>query len=221
VAEYLAVQAEALLIATLVHRLVAINKAHTSQGLPSPTSSDLVRMTMRGIRWKHGRPQRQVAAAVKSDILAMVAPLGDSLRDKRDRALLRIGFAGAFRRSELRAIVCTSIRRCNQGIVIAINRSKTDQNGQGRQVASPYGRSSVCPVNALGNWLFASRIDEGPVFSAVARHGRIRGDALSAEAIALIVKERAEAAGLDPARYAGHSLRAGLATSAAAAGVPS
>jgi len=103
-AEYLAVHANTLSVATLERRLATISKAHSTQGLQSPTSSALVRMTMAGIRRQHGRPQRRVAAAVKEDLLAMVAGLGDSLIDRRDRAILLIGFAGGFRRSELVAI---------------------------------------------------------------------------------------------------------------------
>ncbi len=72
VAEYIAAYAGELAVSTLTRRLAAISKAHTAQGLPTPTTSDLVRTTMRGIKRSHGRPQRQVAAAVKEDVLAMV-----------------------------------------------------------------------------------------------------------------------------------------------------
>jgi integrase len=221
VSEYLAAHAERLCVATLVRRLVSIGKVHTTQGLTSPTSSELVRLTMRGIRHKHGRPQRRVAAAVKDDILAMVAGLGGELKDCRDRALLLMGFAGAFRRSELIAIDCTAVERVPQGIVVALRRSKTDQQGDGRRIGIPYARGVVCPVKALDAWLTASGVSDGPIFRSVNRHGGIGAKALSAEAVALIVKRRAGAAGLDASNYAGHSLRAGLATSAAAAGVPS
>lgn len=220
IADYLAAHATSLSVATLIRRLAAISKAHTTQGLPSPTSSDLVRMTMCGIRRTHGKPQHQVAAAIKEDVLAMVAKLGTRPKDRRDRALLLIGFAGAFRRSELIAINVTDIDRVPQGIIITVNRSKTDQDGNGRKIGIPYARGVVCPVKALDDWLMISGITDGPVYRPVDRHGRITHARLSPEAVALVVKERARAAGLDPTRYAGHSLRAGLATSAAAAGVP-
>lgn len=221
VAEYLAAHAGTLAVATLVRRLAAISKAHTSQGLPSPTASELVRLTLRGIRRTHGRPQRQVAAATREDVLAMVAGLGGGLKDTRDRALLLIGFAGAFRRSELVALERKDLERLPQGIVITVKRGKTDQEGRGRRVAIPHAQGSVCPVQALNQWLSAARITEGPVFRAVGRHGRVSDRALSAEVVALVIKARAKAVGLDPARYSGHSLRAGLATSAAAEGVSS
>ena len=74
-------------------------------------------------------------------------------------------------------------------------------------------------MRALQDYLADSGVTEDPLFRAVDRHGRLGTDRLSDKAVALVVKRRAEAAGLDPARYAGHSLRSGLATSAAAAGV--
>lgn len=221
VAEYLAAHAETLSTATLARRLVAISKAHTTQNLPSPTPSALVHMTMMGIRRKHGRPQRRVAAATKEDILAMVAGLGSSLKDTRDRALLLIGFAGAFRRSELVAVNCSDIERVVQGLVVTIKRSKTDQEGRGRRIGIPFAKGLVCPVRALEAWLLAAGIKEGPVLRPINRHGQICSGTLSPEAVAVIIKQTASAAGLDQSRYSGHSLRAGLATSAATAGTPS
>ncbi len=221
IAQYLAEHAETLTVATLARRLVAIGKAHTMQRLPNPCSSELVRMTMRGICRTLGKPQRQVAAAIKEDVLAMVGAMGGSMKDIRDRALILIGFAGAFRRSELVAINCTDVERVSQGIVIQLRRSKTDQEGRGRKVAISYARGPVCPVRALEAWVEAAGITDGPVFRPVDRHGHTADSRLSGEAVAVVVKARAEAAGLDAARYSGHSLRAGLATSAAVAGVSS
>jgi len=106
------------------------------------------------------------------------------------------------------------------GLVVNLRRSKTDQEGEGRRVGIPYGsRPATCPVRAVQDWLAASRLRAGPLFRGVNRHGQVRATRLSDRAVALVVKRAAEAAGLDPARYAGHSLRAGLATAAAAAGV--
>lgn len=221
IAKYLADHATALSMATLARRLVAIGKAHTIQGLPSPVRSELVRLTFRGIRHRHGRRQRQTTPVLRQDLLLMVGQLGDSLRDQRDRALLLIGFAGAFRRSELVAINFTDIDRVPEGVVVTLRRTKTDQEGRGRQVGIPHGKGLVCPVRSLNDWLRAAGITDGPIFRSVDRHGSVGARALSGEAVALIVKERAGAVGLDPKRYAGHSLRAGLATSAACSGVAS
>jgi integrase len=161
-----------------------------------------------------------VAPLRVEDLVAIVSSLGGSTRDVRDRAILLVGFAGAFRRSELSAVECRWIERAGQGVVITLLRSKTDQEGKGRRIAIPRGRYPVCPVTALEAWLEASAITDGPVFRPVTKSGRVLGSRLSADAIAIIVKQRAAAIWLDPARYSGHSLRAGFATSAAAAGVP-
>jgi integrase len=218
VARYLAAHATTHAVATLARHLVAIRRAHALQGLPDPVRSELVRLTFRGIRRAHGRPQRRAAALTADRLAAIMASLGYSLRDARDRALLLIGFAGAFRRSELSGIDCRSIERTAAGIVITIPKSKTDQEGQARHVAIPRSRNAICPVQALHQWLERSGIKEGPVFRPVSRRGHVLPGQLSGDSIASIVKQRVRAIGLDPARYSGHSLRAGFVTSAANAG---
>jgi site-specific recombinase XerD len=220
IAVYLAAHAEQHAVATLARRLVSIGKAHTAQALPSPTGTELVKATMRGIRRTHGSAQRQVAPAVREDVLAMVAGLV-GVKGTRDKALLLIGFAGAFRRSELVSLTVADIEQGKQGLVVQLIRSKTDQEGRGRKVAIPFARGVVCPVVALQHWLEVAEITEGPIFRAVNRHGVISNAGLTPQAVALVVKERAQAVGLDPKKYAGHSLRAGLVTSAAQLGVSS
>ena len=126
-----------------------------------------------------------------------------------------------FRRSELAANNCTDIESVRQGVVIHVRRSKTDQEGIGRKIGIPHGRTRWCPVTALNDWLECARIEDGPVFRPVDRHGRVQGQRLSGEAVSLVIKERVAAVGLEPNEFSGHSLRAGLATSAAAAGVSS
>ena len=220
VADYLAAHAGQHAPATLARRLVSIGKAHVAQRLESPTNSELVRATLRGIRHTHGSAQRQVAPAIKEDLLAMVAGL-EGTKGIRDRALLLVGFAGAFRRSELVSLTVADIEKAPQGLIITLLRSKTDQEGHGRKVAVPFARGAVCPVLALQQWLKVSGITEGPIFRAVNRHGAISDTGLDPQAVASVVKERARAVGLDATKYAGHSLRAGLVTSAATAGVSS
>lgn len=218
IAGYLVAHAETLSNATLTRRLVSLSRAHTSRGHTSPVKTELVASTLHGIRRVHGTAQNQVTPILKADITAMVGNL-TGLIGIRDKALLLVGFAGAFRRSELIAINCTDISFVDQGLVVHIRRSKTDQTGEGRKVAIPYARGRHCPVLALKQWLEASGIGEGAVFRAINRHGQVHGAALSTEAVAQIVKKRAADIGLDPSLVAGHSLRAGLATSAAQAGI--
>ena len=220
VARYLAAHATTHAVATLARHLVAIRRAHALRGLPDPVHSELVRLTFRGIRRAHGRPQRRAAALSSEEMADIIASLGDSVRDARDRALLLIGFAGAFRRSELSAVDCKWIERSASGLIITIPKSKTDQEGQARQVAIPRGRNAICPVKALEGWLELSGISEGPVFRPLTRRGHVLPSRLSGDAIASIVKQRVRAIGLDPTPYSGHSLRAGFVTSAASAGAP-
>ena len=218
-AAYLAEQATTLKVATLTRRLAAISTAHNAQRLPSPVSSPLVRATMRGVRREHGTAQRQAAPLLREDLFLVLGAMGDRLKDLRDRALLLIGFAGGFRRSELAAINLSDFERVREGIILNIRRSKTDQDGVGRKIGIPLGRTIHCPVGALEDWLSAARIESGPVFRPVDRHGRVSASRLSGEAVSLILRDRMSAAGFDPAGYSGHSLRAGFATSATRAGV--
>jgi integrase len=218
-AGYLAAHAGKLAVATLVRRLAAISVAHEAHGLPNPARSPLVRATMRGIRRERGSAQRQAKPLLRDDLFAVLAAMGGSLRAVRDRALLLLGFAGGFRRSELCGLDFGDIERVRQGVIITLRRSKTDQEGAGRKIGIPHGRSKWCPNTALETWLEAAGIGDGSIFRPVDRHGRVSAERLSAEAVCLVVRERVAAAGYDPSGYSGHSLRAGLATSAVQAGV--
>jgi site-specific recombinase XerD len=151
----------------------------------------------------------------------MVEGLGTDPAGCRDRALLLLGFAGALRRSELVGLDVADFTEGTDGFTVRLRRSKTDQEGAGRTVGIPYGtNSATCPVRAWRAWLEVSGITEGPAFRSVDRHGHLGATGLSAQVVALVLKRHAAQAGLDPKEVAGHSLRAGLATSAAAAGVP-
>lgn len=188
-------------------------------GHPNSAANDLVRIILRGIRRTYGRPQQRVAALTKEHLVAITSALGNSTKDARDRALLLIGFAGAFRRSELVSMDCESIARRSAGIVITVRKSKTDQERRGREVAIPHAEGATCPVQALDAWLDLASITEGPVFRPVTKHGDVLPRRLSGEAIAAIVKRHSTSTG-EGTRYSGHSLRAGFVTSAAMAGVP-
>ncbi len=207
-------------MATLARRLAGIHAAHVKRGFPDPTKGELVRLTFRGIRRRYGKPQWRVAPLRIEHLSAIISILGNSTRDIRDRALLLVGFAGAFRRSELCSIQCNRIVRAEQGISIALRRTKTDQEGKGRCVVVPLVGGDICPVAALEAWLEVSGIKEGALFRRVTKSGSVRVEGLSPSAIATIVKRRAAQIGHDPTRLSGHSLRAGFATSAAIAGLP-
>ncbi|MDE2099705.1 MAG: tyrosine-type recombinase/integrase [Patescibacteria group bacterium] len=221
VAVYLAAEADAgRRPSTLTRRISAISQAHQAAGHPTPTTDAPVAAVMAGIRRVHGTAPQAKAAATTADLRRMVETLPQGLLGIRDRALLLVGFAGALRRSELVGLDVIDVAIGDQGATITLRRSKTDQEGQGRLVGIPYGsHPSTCPVRALQAWLEAAQITAGPVFRSVNRHGQIQPGRLGDRAVALVVQRAASAAGLDATHYAGHSLRAGLATSAAAAGV--
>ncbi len=213
VAAYLAHYAPLLASSTLSRRLVAIAWAHTSRGFASPTHSPLVKATLQGIRRTYGRTARQVAALQKSQVLRMVQGL-HGMRGLRDRALLLVGFAGALRRSELVALDVTDIQFSDEGMVLRIRRSKTDQAAHGREVAIPRVRGRHCPCRCLSDWLTASGIVAGAIYRPVNRYEQVMPHRLSAQSVALVIKRHALRVGLDPTLYAGHSLRAGFVTNA-------
>jgi integrase len=207
-------------INTLQRRLAGIAAAHKAAGADSPTREAVVRATWSGIRRLRGVAAVAKAPIVTSDLRAMVGALPDTLQGARDRALLLIGFAGAFRRGELVSLDRADLRFGRQGLTITLRSSKTDQEGAGRPIGIPHGaRPETCPVRALQTWLAVAGITEGPVFRPVTRHDTVRPQRLTDHSVALIVKRAATSVGLDPTLYAGHSLRAGLATAAAQAGV--
>jgi site-specific recombinase XerD len=201
-------------------RLAAIAKAHQTAGHDSPASlrHAAVSEVWNGIRRVHGTAQVQKAPVAVEDLRRMFLHLPtNELLAARDRALLLIGFADAFRRSELVALNVEDVQLCADGLLILLPRSKTDQEGEGRKIAVPYGSTpDTCPVRSCQCWLESAEIATGPLFR---RHGNVQTDRLSDKAVALVIKRYAEAAGLDPKKYAGHSLRSGLVTAAAIAGV--
>ena len=227
IAASLAAHAASHATATLQRWLVSLGRAHSAQGLPDPTKTDLVRTACKGIRRRHGRPQRRVAPVGHADLVAMLRELDDSPRGLRDRALLLLGFAGALRRAELVGLQLDDLTFSEAGLTVRLRRSKTDPDGRGRLIGIPFARDpSLCAVRAVRAWLdrlapaAPTTTPAAPLFRAVNRHGQIAAQALTGRAVALLVKERCARAGLDPARYAGHSLRAGFCTAAALAGKP-
>ena len=221
VALYLSDRAGTLAVSTLARRLVAIGHAHAGGGQPDPADSQAVRAVWRGIRRTHGVAVEGKTPLLVGQLRAALAGLDDDrLHVRRDRALLLIGFAGAMRRSELVALDAGDIERTDDGLVVTIRRSKTDQEGRGRKLGIPHGtHPDTNPVRAWQAWTDAAGVSDGPLFRPVTRHGHLQPTRLSDRGVALAVKRAAERAGLDPTRYSGHSLRAGFVTSAAAAHV--
>lgn len=225
IADYLVSLAETHAVATIQHRLVAIHKAHQEKRYESPVRDLLVRRTMQGIRRVKGVAQRRVRALVRDDVVELLLVIGKQapLRAARDKALLLIGFAGAFRRSELVALTVDDVTTHAHGIDLLIRRSKTDQEGRGRTVFIPHSASEDrCPVLALDAWLRLAGITRGFLFRSVSRHEKVGDSGLSPQSVALVVKSlvgsaRGPAAAAD---VSSHSLRAGFITEAATVGLP-
>lgn len=218
VAAYVAARAHVCNPRTLARRLIGIGRAHQSKGFDDPTKTELVRAVMRGVRRTIHVPVRQVSPLLKEDLFTLL-PLMTGARGSRDRALVLLGFAAALRRAEIVDLDVEDLAFRPEGLTLTIRRSKTDQEGRGRMIAVPHGRTHACPVKALSDWLRASQIDRGCIFRQVDRSGSIRARRLTPQSVSLILKRYVTRAGLDPHMYAGHSLRAGLVTSAARAGV--
>lgn len=218
VACYLATLTGTLTTATIVRRVSALSKAHEAVGAPNPTKSEIVRATLRGIKRTQGTAAKEAKPILREDLFQTLDGLGDELRDHRDAALLLLGFAGGFRRSELVGLDVEDVEHVRQGLVIHLRRSKTDQEARGRKIAIPFGRTRHCPVKQLSIWVERAALVDGPLFRSIDRHGNVAVERLSPEAVSIIIKDRVAAAGFDPIGYSGHSLRAGLATSAAMAG---
>ncbi|MGO9899024.1 MAG: site-specific integrase [Solirubrobacteraceae bacterium] len=208
-------------VSTIQRRVAAIGKAHQLAGLPDPTKDQRVRDALTGAR----RRLLQAPANAKDplrleDLEQMLARIPTYTHaGRRDRALLLTGIAGALRRSELVALDVQDVHFEPEGMLISIRKSKTDQGGSGETLAIAYGdRSAVCAVRALNAWLQAAAITSDAIFRRVRAHDTLATKRLTDRSVALIIKKHAVAIGLDPAAFAGHSLRSGGVTAAAQEG---
>lgn len=218
---YLTEEAQHHKTSTLQRRLSSISQAHAAAGfLDSPTKSALVRAVWQGIRREKGVAREGKTPTLVNDVIRMVGHLGTAKTiEVRDKALLLVGFAGALRRSELVGLGREDIAIDDRGVTLYIRRSKTDQEGAGQKVALPHGhQEETCPVRALEAWISRAGIESGPLFRAVDRHGNVAPTPMDGRSVARIVKRAIQRTGKSPEGFAGHSLRAGLATSAAMAG---
>jgi len=214
---YLEKNAASLNPRTLSRRLTALKQWHTTQGFPDPTSHPMVRKTLAGIMNVHGVPKNKALALTIEQLAQIVEILerSGSLINYRDSALLQIGFFGAFRRSELVNIKVEQIKELHEGIEILIPRSKTDQTGQGKICAIPYGKDKICPVTALILWLNKSNINHGPIFRKITKNGTLSQQALAEESVTFVLRRAITKLGhVNINDFSSHSLRRGFATSA-------
>lgn len=219
IARYLVARAYQVNSRTLDLHLTAISQWHQYQGLYDPVRDPLIRKTMAGIRNKHGVPKKKAKALRLEHIAKMLEFLEnqpDTLKKYRDRALLLIGYFGAFRRSELVAINLDDLSWEPEGLLIHIRRSKTDQEAAGIQRAIPFGEEMACPVRFLKAWLDQSGIETGPLFRPVNRWGQVSKKALTPPAVNEFLKGLAQSCGFEfSPELSSHSFRRGFSTSAA------
>lgn len=209
---------------TINQVVAAISKAHKAAGVEvNPCASDEVKTARKAASRRLGTAPHAKAAATLNVTRTVVAGItGKSLVDLRDKALLLVGFYGAFRRSELVGLRCSDLaEEKDKGgrpvVVVTVRKSKTDQEGRGMTkaiFAAPKEFKSVCPVRALRDWIAAAGISgEDYLFPSIKKGGKLSGVALSGHAVAHIIQNRAASAGVE-LELSGHSLRRGFVTSA-------
>jgi site-specific recombinase XerD len=204
-------------MATLNRRLSSIAAAHRMADHVFDTRCREIALVMDGLRRTKTVQQRQVKALITPLLKRAINNAQDTLADQRNRALILIGMAGAFRRSELVTLNVSDLTFSPEGVRIVIRRSKGDQFGEGQVIAIARTNSEYCPVANLQAYLERTGITDGKVFRAIDRHGNVKAS-MTDQSVALIIKKRANQAGLEGV-YSGHSLRAGFATQAAKSGV--
>ncbi|MCW1410779.1 tyrosine-type recombinase/integrase [Rhizobium sp. 1AS11] len=216
-------------VSTIERRLAAIGWNCTQRGTPLDRKDRAIATVMAGIRNKHAAPPRQKEAILPEDLIAMLETLDrGTLRGIRDRAMLLIGFAGGLRRSEITGLDLGRdqtedgrgwIEILDNGLLVTL-RGKTGW----REVEVGRGSSdATCPVAAAETWIKFARIAKGPLFRRVRGQGKDVGpDRLNDQEVARLVKKTVLAARIRGdlpemergLKFSGHSLRAGLASSA-------
>lgn len=214
-----------LKVSSLARKLSAISQAHLLAGFTFNRKDNVIAETWKGIKNTRTAAQVQKEPILLEDLKQMIVKnIPDEQDEKiaikiRDKALLLLGFAGAFRRSELVAIDIEDIKFVREGYIVTLKRSKTDQEGVGREIAIPYGSNPLtCPVRALTDWLRLAKIESGPIFRPINRHGQVSPSRLTSQAVALIIKKNPHLPGKEMG-FSGHSLRSGFVTTAALKGI--
>ena len=195
---------------TLKRRLASISIIHKIKGHYIDVKHPIIIENLMGIKRNIGTNQKGKKPLLINDlklIIELIDKEKNEYKKYQNRALLLIGFAGGFRRSELVSIEYEDIDFVNEGVKILVKRSKTDQTGLGMTKAIPYFENKIyCPVISLKEWITHAKINNGKVFN------------ISDKTVALTIQKYALLAGLDKTKYAGHSLRSGFATSTAEIG---
>ncbi|OUJ70449.1 site-specific integrase [Hymenobacter crusticola] len=203
--------AEGKKVATIQRHCAAIAKAHQLQDHPSPTDEKKFKVLLKGVSRKKGVRQKQAPAFTLAHFKRVVQSI-DLSRPKgvRDRAILLLGLAGAFRREELVSLDVEHLRFDEDGLVIDVQRSKTNQIGERDEKAVFFAPDRrTCPVRAVKDWLdllAENGRTTGPLFVSFYKGQRLTRQRLSTDRVNLVVQEY-----LGP-EYTAHSLRASFVT---------
>lgn len=221
VACYCAAQADRdLALTTIRRRLVTIRQAHQRSNHPDPTRTAKVKAVLDGIRRdpsvNAGGEEAKDALRTQQvlRLLDVIEQMDNRPKAKRDKAILLIGFSAGLRRSELAGLKRSDLKFQHPGLLIEVQRSKSDQEGKGQEVSIHRSEhEDTCPVFAVEQWIdIASIQDDDFLFQTVDRWENVRSGGIRGRAIAEMVKDLVEEAGYDPSQYSAHSLRAGLVT---------
>lgn len=202
---------------TITRVVSAIKHYHEVNNYDDCTDDAVVRNAKRNVNRSLGTAKAKKQACTL-DILKICLPLGKTLIDYRDKALLLLGFATGLRRSELVALNVEDMEFSEKGLKVTVRRSKSDQSGQGRLIGVPTTHTTVCAVTAVKQWVKEANIATGALWLGVDRHGNKLGR-LSDKGVSRIVKSRVEDRGFDASAFGGHSLRAGVVTTLAQVGL--
>jgi len=210
-------------ISTIKRRLVSIGVIHKMKGYYLDTKHPVIIENLMGIKRRKGVNQKGKKPILINELKQIIEVINKEnapeMKKMRNKTLLLIGFAGGFRRNELISLDLEDIEFVFEGVKIRLNKSKTDQFGEGFVKGIPHFQNSLyCPVTSLKRWINFSKIKKGPIFTRFSKGSKITNVRLTDQSVALIIKEYLLKAGIDNKNYSGHSLRSGFATSAAEAG---
>jgi len=222
--QFLTEHADGYSLSTVERRAAAVSWAHRKAGFlgpENPRNAPVVTEALRLLRRRHRAKRAKQAKALNVELVreAVLQCKADKnpVAGLRDRALILLGFAGAFRRSELVQLVVEDLEFVIQGVEVTLRWSKTDQEGRGQVKKIARGQvPATCPVNALRDWLNAANLRSGPIFRRVFKGGKIGAKALTSQAVCDVVKSRLLEVGVDDWNdFSPHSMRSGFASVAA------
>ncbi|MDA8822786.1 tyrosine-type recombinase/integrase [Candidatus Pelagibacter bacterium] len=210
-------------ISTIKRRLVSIGVIHKIKGHYLDTKHPIIIENLMGIKRRKGTIQKGKKPLLINDLKQIIDVINKEnapdIKKLRNKTLLLIGFSGGFRRNEIVSLDIGDIEFVFEGVKITLNKSKTDQFGEGMVKGIPHFENSLyCPVTSLKRWILTAKLKKGPIFLKFSKGSKLSDKRLTDQSVALIIKDYLLKAGIDNKNYSGHSLRSGFATSAASAG---